>query len=522
MSADTIGIRPQVSILSVLKHLNYKPWYALAEFVDNSIDSYQKHKVELKTLHGDSYHLRVAIDFDSGQNQIQITDNAAGIAEQNFQRAFRIADAPSNKAGLSEFGMGMKAAACWFSPLWVVTSTALGETERRRVSFDIPKIVAGKIEELEVRKVEAKAEQHFTNVLLTQVESLPRRGTITKIKEYLGSIYRQFIISGELELLVNNEPVSYTRPAVLEAPYFAAEDGSPSIKWVKEIAFECWGKSITGFAGIRDKGSTAEAGFALFRRGRVIEGNGEEGFRPSHIFGQSNSYSYQRVFGELHLDDFGVSHTKDGFQWEGIQEDFIEALRKHLDADAFPLLRQAEGYRKNPKPDAATKKKVEAAVTSTAKAIESALENDIQTIIAQKPPVKYSEVLSPASVEPEALENQAISREIKVDFNGGTWLIHIELSYDPAHMDWIEVGDHLLPSGKSKDVHQVGIRMSLSCPFSKQFIGSGSEQLEVMLRIAAAFGLAEVSARAAGVQLVSTVRHSLNSLLAGSLSQAAV
>lgn len=36
-----INIRPGVAILSVLPHLNYQPWFALAEFVDNSIQSFQ-------------------------------------------------------------------------------------------------------------------------------------------------------------------------------------------------------------------------------------------------------------------------------------------------------------------------------------------------------------------------------------------------------------------------------------------------------------------------------------------------
>ena len=36
----SISIRPGVSILSGLRHLNYRPWYAVAEFVDNSLQSY--------------------------------------------------------------------------------------------------------------------------------------------------------------------------------------------------------------------------------------------------------------------------------------------------------------------------------------------------------------------------------------------------------------------------------------------------------------------------------------------------
>ena len=44
---ESISIRPGVSVLSVLQHLNYKPWFAIAEFVDNSLQSFLSHRQEL-------------------------------------------------------------------------------------------------------------------------------------------------------------------------------------------------------------------------------------------------------------------------------------------------------------------------------------------------------------------------------------------------------------------------------------------------------------------------------------------
>ena len=49
----TVNIRPDVGILSVLRHLNYRPWYAMAEFVDNAFESYRQHYVELRDVEGD-------------------------------------------------------------------------------------------------------------------------------------------------------------------------------------------------------------------------------------------------------------------------------------------------------------------------------------------------------------------------------------------------------------------------------------------------------------------------------------
>src|SRR3990172_2859396 len=111
---DYVNIRPGVSILSVLRHLNYKPWYALAEFVDNSIQSFLDYQEELKLIEGPDYRLKVTIDINlKDDGQITIRDNAAGIHYKDYVRAFRPAAIPLDQEGLCEFGMGMKSASCW-------------------------------------------------------------------------------------------------------------------------------------------------------------------------------------------------------------------------------------------------------------------------------------------------------------------------------------------------------------------------------------------------------------------------
>ena len=118
---DRINIRPGVSVLSVLSHLNYRPWFALAEFVDNAIQSFIDQRVQLSSLDNEDCKLRVAIEIDTDDSgRITIRDNAAGIAAADFPRAFRPAQLPPNRTGLCEFGMGMKSAACWFAPKWSV------------------------------------------------------------------------------------------------------------------------------------------------------------------------------------------------------------------------------------------------------------------------------------------------------------------------------------------------------------------------------------------------------------------
>ena len=122
---EKVNIRPNVSMLSVLKYLEYETWYALAEFVDNSLASYLEYEKELKSIEGNKFQLEVKIEINETENSIVIRDNAAGIHAKDYSRAFRAAEVPPDITGLSEFGMGMKSASCWFSDEWSVRTTAL-------------------------------------------------------------------------------------------------------------------------------------------------------------------------------------------------------------------------------------------------------------------------------------------------------------------------------------------------------------------------------------------------------------
>src|SRR5579862_4433546 len=102
----SINIRPGVSILSVLRHLNYKPWFAMAEFVDNSVESYLRHKDALQKAEGPDFQLKVSITIEPGESgRLIVRDNAAGIYESEYTRAFRPAEIPPDRTGLAEFGM---------------------------------------------------------------------------------------------------------------------------------------------------------------------------------------------------------------------------------------------------------------------------------------------------------------------------------------------------------------------------------------------------------------------------------
>ena len=516
-----VSIQPDVGVLSVLPHLNYRPWYALAEFVDNSVESFLSHRAEVNATDGNNPKLQVEVAIDSSEGgSISVRDNAAGIYENEYQRAFRLAEPPPHLNGLSEFGMGMKSAACWFGNQFSVRSSALGELVERTVSFDIEEIVTTKSATLPVASKPVPASHHYTEVNISRLHRPPQGRTITKIREHLASIYRVFIADGTLELRFRSagidEILSYTEPDILFAP--PAESllrrhklQEEPIAWRKDIDFDLGSDMrVTGFAALRRRASTARAGFALFRRKRLIEGSGEDSYRPQEIFGASTTAPYQRIFGELHLDGFDVSHTKDGFQWDENEEPFLELLREHLNATPFPLIDQARdalyGTFRNP-------------TSNLSGAVTEAVKDTSEVLKAAAPPVLDEQIqtapdgqLPPQSL-PQVLESW--KEEFHLVINWAMWKVTVEVTNDPGVSEWIRVFD----TGATGDVRQLGVSLSLSHPFMERFVGTDFDRIRPFVRLAAAIGLAEITAREAGARQSGEMRRNINQLLKDALSK---
>ncbi len=507
-----INIRPGVSILSVLRHLNYRPWYAIAEFIDNSLQSYLTNKQQLSKVDKNTKRLEVAIELDSAAGgRMVIRDNAAGISEDDYDRAFRPADVPLDRSGLSEFGMGMKSAACWLAQRWQVRTKSLGEEVERTVAFNVEEIVNGRIEELAVHTQASDKRAHFTEIILEDLHKVPTGRTLGKIKDHLGSIYRVFLRQGLLHLTFDGHPLTHEEPAILHAAFFRTPK-APKTEWRKDIDFDFGrGQRAHGFAALRETASTSSAGFALFRRNRLIQGSGDESYRPEPIFGRSNSYRYQRLFGEIHLEGFDVSHTKDGFRWEEHEEIFLEPLREHLDSKPLPLLLQAEEFRSR-----SSRQTLQTAANTATERTADVIARDVPQVLEKQIDAK-PDTQPPPQELPDA-EPLASNRTIDVELRGQPWQIIIELSTDPSVGDWLSVSDRPAVKKAGREKRCICVRMSLVHPFMERFAGTDAATIEPLLRLAAAIGLAETSARDAGVALVGTFRRNINELLRDALS----
>jgi len=521
-ASSPVGIRPQVTMLSVLRHLNYKPWFALAEFIDNSLQSYLANSKQLHADNGDNYQFRVSVKIEtSPPGRIIVSDNAAGIALDDFPRAFRAAQVPAHKGGLSEFGMGMKSAACWFSENWSVRTKSLGDRVERKVEFDIKDIVENNVEALDVieRGLDS-VEGSYTVVVLNGLHHMPQGRTIGKIKEHLASIYRVFIRDGQMQLFFGDDLLSYSEVPILrslkyEAPGVPVDVGEGQlILWKKSIDFDFGqGQRITGFAALREVGSTNLAGFSIFRRNRLIEGSYDETYRPDYIFKQTNSYRYQRLFGELHAEGFEVSHTKNGFRWEEFEEEFLDCLKQELESGDLNILSQADNYRALP-----TKKSIQMKAQQATRLVGEYVERNLAPIlreISSDPDSHFGDVI-PEELEVSGL--QASDKFILVDDGVWQWSINLRTTVDHSREDWVSVA-------KSQDVRASGdtsrkltVELSLVHPFTSEFMGVNNENIELLLRFAVVFSIALVLAEDVTGDPPETTMYHFNKLLRGVLS----
>ena len=141
MGVNKVSIKIQTGVYGQFRNLNNKVWFALGEYVDNAVQSFENNKEALMKIHNGKYQFEVKIHNDWENDFIKIYDNAAGIDTSNFQRAFEPANIPIDNTGLHEFGMGMKTASIWLANVWSVKTAALNETEERYVEFNLEKVL---------------------------------------------------------------------------------------------------------------------------------------------------------------------------------------------------------------------------------------------------------------------------------------------------------------------------------------------------------------------------------------------
>lgn len=431
MNNSKVSIATKPLVYSAFRYIENKVWNALAEYVDNAIQSFKDHAEILSAINTNS-KLRVEINIDIDNDIITIRDNAFGITNDNYERAFELANIPLDRKGLNEFGMGMKVSSIWLSDLWTVETKAYGESDIKTLVFNIYEVTQNEEIELPVSRVQANVNEHYTLVTLTKLSpNKPRSRQIAYVKKHLASIYAKYIRDGLLDLIVNDELLADTQLQCLVAPYYKTPNGE-NIVWRQEIDFEApkydeFGKQIgsyyaKGFIGILERMSTSvDNGILLFRRGRVIGSSFDEKYRPKILSGEEGSPRYKRIFGELELDGFDVSFTKSSFQDDDEFATFIEIMRDDMIKDKpIDLFGQAQNYTKPKSPSdkkRAAQQLVKTIVDEISKPIvipEDAQELDVEipAVVAQPSTSNVSNVQGSSAPNNEPIEILPIEIEV--------------------------------------------------------------------------------------------------------------
>ena len=399
-----VNIEPDASALRMFRSMSFTPWYALGEFVDNSITSALKNVDALLAKNGPDYELEVSISFPPGENKLVVDDNAAGITREDMQRALKTGmPAADTSIGLGKHGVGMKAASLWWGAHVVIDTYPLNEPNGWHVEIDASE--GGDITSLvKVHKIKHRGYSGTHLEVRELWKKTPQTKTITSIKSYLPSIYRSFLgdthKEGQLKcaILYQGKPLKFEYPKLLTEPFWPTIKGpgygEKSRTWRKDISIAlATGKVITGWVGILELMSRDLSGFFLHYRGKGIAGvvplSGDEdedqaeakdaisrgSYKPRKIFKQQGSYTDQSFIGEFDITAFGKTITTDSPLWTPDEEgEFTEKLLNLMSDDDY--IRMAVNFRRR-KAAAVDEKANKVADNREAKNIEGALSGNV-------------------------------------------------------------------------------------------------------------------------------------------------
>ena len=530
-NSKQINMSPGMGVYGYFKHINYKPWFAIAEFIDNAIQSFD-------TKNG-FYITRekclINIVYDPNNLFLSIEDNAYGIAENEHERAFTAGVPPSDRSGLSEFGIGMKSAGLWFSPDWSVITQPIDSSKLftyNLVEEDLKNSNDGNLSPIVEDK---KTKSGYTKIELRKLHSKLQGKTLKKIKDHLASIYRCFIRANLLEIKFNGESLEYEDPKILNQPP-AWDKDSKNIEWKKSVSVKLSnGALITGFVAIREKASTSQAGFSLFRRKRLIEGSDDEKKRPAEIFGKPNTYIYQRLFGEIHINGFDVSHTKDSFNFLDYEEEIYEKLRDLINEEPIKLLKQARDYRVNKITEQSEINLVQSVHQTTQSISKNSDEIKSQIIDPSKQNnfiKQFSATFNnnPLSdIKPSQASNYSEQNKIKnilqkekflnYKIGGITWTISVEMQ-DFNNSDQFnnnELYSFIYGDKESEDkdskIKNINVVINTGHPLIIDNCSGSLEAIKPTQSIILALAISEISVSAQGHKFVGLMRQSINEII---------
>lgn len=482
---------------------------AFRELIDNSTSSYFEHKDELNKIGVDICKVHIMWD----DEKITVRDNAFGMNKEGFGRAFKLNEIPENTSEFSrnEYGMGLKYSALSLGAAYTVDTVEFNSGKRFRMTLDSSELKQSKPKELQASEFDTpkKNENHGTTITISKLSPEARFSQfntvgkkkigLKKLKTQLSYIYSYDLDNRNLELVINGEKVE--KPEIQY--YVNPETGAEVFKNIdSQFKFEGNIYKFSGFVGMLETGSVDNAGFSLIQKGRAIEIN----YRPESLFGKSNDFRYQRIYGEITLDgsNWEVTFTKSRIKisdemreelnnaiikCDGVKDVFdkAKARRSRNESNVKPQELLGHGAKKtDPTPNP---------LTST-----STKESDAQAVIPLGT-VSNTEVVKPVdSNVPVVTVPEAKVEEIYISESYGSvdYRFYIQTeNVDDMNDKWFKV------VVRNKDSHEYDLTINTTVGLIKE-LSSSSKNKSVLTTLAARIALAQILSEANGLKLDSS------------------
>lgn len=358
----SVAVDPDMRFYNLLESYPYTPASALSEFIDNALQAFLD--AQIKGIVPSKEKLTIDIQFNDGgdgDGSVTVLDNGVGIGRSVLQKALKPAFSQKNKS-LSEFGIGMKAAAIWFGRKWTLSSYSRQEEQAFKIEFDLDELLR-KGENTVPVEIDSTIENYGVKIKITNLRNKIYRRIVEETWSQLQEVYQIYIIKDKilnLKLQYNGThlaakksfpqdfftPLFYSRVEIAKNPdtnEFQLYSYGDAITWKRNVEFEFNGKKIVGFLSIlKISSQKSNPGIRLYRYKRLIRGSGDMPYRPVALVGTANKHAPSRVYGELHLDGQPISNHKGDFQFD--EAFFLETLREQNGIQE--LIDQAEAYRR--------------------------------------------------------------------------------------------------------------------------------------------------------------------------------
>jgi len=271
--------------------------------VDNPLDERESgQKLTIEVLTGQK----------NGQKFLQVTDDAKGMTEDQAAEAMILALSHKGKGKIGHFGMGMKTACSNLGQHFEIVTCVLEAEKATKIVYDEDAFLKKNKWEIELEEVE-KPFDHGTMITITKPKTNFYAGVKDTMLKKFGKLFKHFVASGEVEIIVNGDMVEPYVPDTIK-------------EYDTEIKFDLNGKIVRGWASLAKQGSMKGAyGFDLIRQNRVIKEHMKIGF--------PEGAGYSRIVGELHLDDFPVTNNKTDFRVDTDEWNELNSKLKELLVD---------------------------------------------------------------------------------------------------------------------------------------------------------------------------------------------